>query len=188
MDDVADSSRDPSFNAVVLPHLAAAAHRARWLAYDANAAEDLLQDALVRALTYFSSYRGINARRWLLRIVRNSAYTSTSRNRGIELVPLETKGTMGAIVNMTAPGDDPETNLIKARDVRRVRRAIAALPGDLRETLVLREFEAFSYKEIAAATGTPIGTVMSRLWRARQTLLRVLDEPSTGAPPLSAER
>jgi RNA polymerase sigma-70 factor, ECF subfamily len=168
---MAGSSRDPSFNAVVLPHLAAVAHLARWLTRDTDAADDLLQDALVRALTYFSSFRGVNARRWLLRIVRNTAYTSTSRNRGIELVPI------GTIANRVAPYDDPETNLIKTCDLLRVRSAIAALPIDVRETLVLREIEGFSYKEIADLTQTPIGTVMSRLWRARQMLVRTLSSP-----------
>jgi RNA polymerase sigma-70 factor, ECF subfamily len=161
----------------MLPHLAAAAHLARWLTPDTDAADDLLQDALVRALTYFPSFRGINARGWLLRIVRNTAYTSTSRNRGIELVPIEPAYETGTIADRPVPYDDPETNLIKTCDLLRVRSAIAALPIDVRETLVLRELEGFSYKEIAALTQTPIGTVMSRLWRARQMLVRALSSP-----------
>jgi RNA polymerase sigma factor (sigma-70 family) len=174
---VSSASRDPSFNEVVLPHIAAATRLARWLTRDTDAADDLLQDALVRALTYYSSYRGINARRWLLQIVRNTAYTSTSRNRGVELVPIELEHETRTIANRAAPYDEPETNLIRTCDLLRVRSAIAALPTDVRETLVLRELEGFSYKKIAAVTKTPMGTVMSRLWRARQMVVRTLTSP-----------
>jgi RNA polymerase sigma factor (sigma-70 family) len=172
--DVRVSSRNDSFEAVVLPHLEAAHNLARWLMRDGGAAEDVLQDAMVRALTYFASFKGVNPRGWLLQIVRNAAYASMNLNRGIQLVPIATseEDSAGAIADLPSEDDDPETSLIKSRDRRHVRQLIAALPVELRETLVLRELEELSYKEIAEVTQTPIGTVMSRLWRARQTLVR----------------
>jgi RNA polymerase sigma-70 factor, ECF subfamily len=166
---VPSSSRDDSFERVVLPHLDAAYNLARWLMRDGVAAEDVLQEAMVRALTYFASFKGINPRAWLLQIVRHTAYGSMARNRGVETVPIEDDDAT------PAEGDDPETALLRSREGRQVRALIAALPIELRETLVLREFEELSYKEIAEATQTPIGTVMSRLWRARQLLTRAAE-------------
>ena len=162
----------------MLPHLDAAHNLARWLVRDATAAEDVLQEALLRALTYFPSFRGINPRAWLLQIVRNTAYSSRSLDRGIQLVPLAGSAEDGERTGVDLPSgdDDPETSLIKARDRCRMRELIAALPVELRETLVLRELEEFSYKEIAEVTRTPIGTVMSRLWRARRLLLQAAGE------------
>lgn len=171
---LAASSLDSSFEAVVLPHLSAAHNLARWLMRDAEAAEGVLQDAMVRALTYFPSFKGINARGWLLQIVRNTAYASMKLNRGVELVPIgiTEEGLTDFISALPSEDDDPEMSLIKSRDYRHLHRLVAALPVDLRETLVLRELEELSYKEIAEITQSPIGTVMSRLWRARQTLVR----------------
>ncbi len=156
----------------MLPHLDAAHNLARWLMRDAGAAEDVLQDAMVRALTYFPSFKGVNPRGWLLQIVRNAAYSSMNLNPGIQLVPIATseRDGMNVIADLPSQDDDPETSLIKSRDRRHVRQLIAALPVELRETLVLRELEELSYKEIAEVTRTPIGTVMSRLWRARSLL------------------
>ena len=166
------SSRDDSFAAVVLPHLDAAYNLARWLVRDATAAEDVVQEAVLRALTYFSSFRGVNPRAWLLQIVRNTAYASQSLDRGVAFVPLGEPGEAGTVAgaDLPADADDPETALIKARGARQVRELIAALPVELREPLVLREFEELSYKEIAEIARIPIGTVMSRLWRARHLL------------------
>jgi len=169
--DVPPLSRDDSFELVVLPHLDAAYNLARWLMRDTGAAEDVLQEAMLRALTYFPSFRGVNPRAWLLQIVRHAAYTSMALNRGDKTVPIASGDDEDATAAELVSGeDDPETALIRARESRRVRSLVAALPVELRETLVLREFEEFSYKEIAEATQTPIGTVMSRLWRARQML------------------
>jgi RNA polymerase sigma-70 factor (ECF subfamily) len=167
-----DRCRQEQFAIVMLPHLDAAHNLARWLMRDAGAAEDVLQDAMVRALTYFPSFKGVNPRGWLLQIVRNAAYSSMNLNRGIQLVPIATseRDGMDVIADLPSQDDDPETSLIKSRDRRHVRKLIAALPVELRETLVLRELEELSYKEIAEVTRTPIGTVMSRLWRARSLL------------------
>ncbi len=156
----------------MLPHLDAAYNLARWLMRDREAAEDVLQEAMVRALTYFASFKGGNPRAWLLQIVRNTAYGSMALNRGVETVPIAGESDDPASAELVAGGDDPEVALLRARECRQVRALIAALPVELRETLVLREFEEFSYKEIAEATQTAIGTVMSRLWRARQLLAR----------------
>ena len=151
-------SRDDSFEAVVLPHLDAAHNLARWLMRDAVAAEDVLQEAMLRALTYFPSFRGVNPRAWLLQIVRNTAYDTLKLERGTRFVPLAAGGAEDddAIgVDLPSGEDDPETSLVKARDRCRVRQLIAGLPIELRETLVLRELEEMSYKEIAEVTQTP---------------------------------
>jgi RNA polymerase sigma factor (sigma-70 family) len=167
---VPNTSGNGSFEFVVLPHLDAAYNLARWLMRDGEAAEDVLQEAMVRALTYFASFKGVNPRAWLLQIVRNTAYGSLALNRGIETVPIAEEGGEANGTELVSRDDNPEIALLRARESRQVRALIAALPVELRETLVLREFEEFSYKEIAEATQTPIGTVMSRLWRARQLL------------------
>jgi len=159
----------------VLPHLDAAHNLARWLMRDATVAEDVLQEAMLRALSYFPSFRGVNPRGWLLQIVRNAAYTALNSDRvpgsAAGSVPLGggTDDPPGA-VEPVDERDDPERALIRQRTGRQVRQLVAALPIELRETLVLREIEELSYKEIAEITGAPIGTVMSRLWRARRVL------------------
>lgn len=155
---------DDSFERLVLPHLDAAYNLARWLMRDTAAAEDVLQEAMLRALTYFSGFKGSNPKAWLLQIVRHVAYGSLALNRGRATIPLDEELALPAVE------DDPETALLRSREQQQVRALVAALPVELRETLVLREFEECSYKEIAEATQTPIGTVMSRLWRARQLL------------------
>src|SRR5204863_7018661 len=159
-----------TFEAVVLPYLDAAHNLARWLMRDAASAEDVLQEAMLRALTYFPSFKGVNPRGWLLQIVRNTAYASMSLNRGVELVPLTNSSdeTEDVVARLPSGEDDPETSLIRTRERDRVHRMIAALPIEVRETLVLRELEELSYKEIAEVTHMPIGTVMSRLCRARR--------------------
>src|SRR5256885_7422916 len=128
----------------------------------------VLREAFLGALPFFPSFKGVTRRGWLLQIVRNPAYASMSLNRGVELVPLSNTSdeTEDVVARLPSGDDDPETSLIRARERDRVHRMIAALPIELRETLVLRELEELSYKEIAEVTHMPIGTVMSRLWRA----------------------
>jgi RNA polymerase sigma factor (sigma-70 family) len=174
LDEVPRRSREDSFEAVVLPHLDAAYNLARWLMRDAAAAEDVVQEAMLRALTYFSSFRGVNPRAWLLQIVRNAAYASKSLDRGVQFAPLGEPGEAGTMAaeDLVSEADDPEAVLIKLRGEQQVRELIAALPVELREPLILRELEELSYKEIAEISHIPIGTVMSRLFRARRLLVQ----------------
>jgi RNA polymerase sigma-70 factor, ECF subfamily len=172
------ASRDEAFAAVVLPHLDAAYNLARWLVRDPAAAEDVVQEAMLRALTYFAGFKGVNPRAWLLQIVRNTAYASRNLDRGVQLVPIAVEPEAGTIAadELVSTDDDPEAALLRERDRKQVHELIEALPVELREPLVLRELEELSYKEIADIAGIPIGTVMSRLWRARQSLARALAE------------
>lgn len=164
---------DPRLEAAVLPHLDAAYNLACWLMRDRTEAQDAVQDALLRAVRYFPSFRGDNARAWLLRIVRNVAHARLARRgqapRSLDAGPEDRIAAEAQAV--ADPGDDPEAALSRQEDRERLRTALARLPAELVECLVLKELEDMSYKEIAAVTGVPIGTVMSRLWRARQALL-----------------
>ena len=162
----------------MLPHLDAAYNLARWLLRDSSAAEDVVQEAMLRALSYFSSFRGVNPRAWLLQIVRNAVYSARERDGRAVLLPIGQEGEEATIAEdeLVSAADDPETALINMRRDRQVHELIAALPVELREALVLRELEELSYKEIAEITRTPIGTVMSRLFRARRVLARAVLE------------
>lgn len=151
----------PAFEDVVLPHLDSAYGFARWLLRDPALAQDVVQDAMVRALRYFGSYRGGDGRAWVLRIVRNVAYAAL-RERRVE-VPLSEA--------LPASAADPEAACVMQEEAGQLGAALGRLPVELRECLVLRELEEMSYREIAEVTGAPIGTVMSRLWRARQLLM-----------------
>ena len=157
------------FEETVLPHLDAAFNYARWLAKNESEAEDVVQDACVRAVRFFQSLRGDDPRAWLLAIVRNTWYSRVSRRAA------STETALGER-NDERPDDglDPEEQLLRQHTIDRVRAAIEQLPVDYREVLVLREMEGLSYKEIAAVLGVPMGTVMSRLARARERLLAVL--------------
>lgn len=152
-------------------HLDAAHNLARWLLRDPADAEDVLQEALLRAFSYFPSFRGTNARAWLLQIVRNTAYAALKKRRGIHMVNLgaDTEAESGNM-ELADPGDDPEVQLIRSEAQREIDTLLQQLPLDLRECVILRELEELSYKEIAEIIGAPIGTVMSRLWRARRLL------------------
>jgi RNA polymerase sigma factor (sigma-70 family) len=159
------------FEEIVLPHLDAAFNYARWLTRNDAEAEDVVQDACVRAVRFFPSLRGDDARAWLFAIVRNTWYSRVSHRAGVaEALPLD---------NTTEePADsalDPEARLLQQHAVARVREGLEQLPVDFREVLVLREIEGMSYKEIAAVVRVPIGTVMSRLARARDRLAAVLN-------------
>ncbi len=158
------------FGLAVLPHLDAAYNLARWLVRDPAAAEDVTHDAILRALKYFPSFRGEDGRAWLLQIVRNTAWSRLKSSPAGRDIPLGDGEGGGMEVADPAPG--PEAALAARQDVLRLDEALAALPVELRECLVLCELERLSYKEISRVTGVPIGTVMSRLWRARKALSR----------------
>ena len=166
---------DNAFAAVALPHLDAAFNLARWLTGSRADAEDVVQEAMVRALTYFPSFRGGSSRAWILQIVRNTAYNALKARRGERLAG-DTGLDAAAVEEIADPSDDPEKSLLVAADRARVDALIAALPLELRETLVLRELEELSYRDIAQVTSVPLGTVMSRLWRARRLLVRAAGE------------
>jgi RNA polymerase sigma factor (sigma-70 family) len=151
------------FRTVMLPHLDAVYGFARWLTRDPVAAQDLAQEAMLRALRYFHAFRGGEARPWLLRIVRNAWSDQRARN-GATDQPLD------EIETRAAEGPDPEQSAVASDRRRQVAAALAALPADMREILVLREIEDLSYKHIAAVLDVPIGTVMSRMARAREKL------------------
>jgi RNA polymerase sigma factor (sigma-70 family) len=159
-----------SFEEVVLPHLDAAFNYARWLTKNDADAEDVVQDAYVRALRFFSSLRDENARAWLFTIVRNTWYGRFPRRTGGAVVSVPDEDAE----HLADVGLDPEAQMIQQQTVEQVRRALETLPADFREVLVLRELEGLSYKEIAAIVEIPIGTVMSRLARARERLTGVL--------------
>ena len=159
------------FEETVLPHLDAAFNYARWLTRSHAEAEDVVQDACVRAMRYFASLRDADARPWLLTIVRNTWYSRVSRRANItEVSADESPGH-----ERPDPGLDPEERLLRRHTVALVRTALDKLPDDFREVIVLREIEGLSYKEIAAVVGVPIGTVMSRLARGRERLAAVLN-------------
>ena len=157
------------FERLVLPHLDAAYNVARWLARDAAAADDIVQEAMLRALRFHTGLRG-DAKPWLLQIVRNVAYARTGSRRRAAEIPLDDAHPDGPHAQADT-ADDPEAALHRRERYHALDRALAALPHELRECVVLRELEDMSYKEIAQIAGVPIGTVMSRLFRARQLLL-----------------
>jgi len=165
------------FRELMLPHLDGAYNLARYLTRDPTAAEDIVQDAFLRAFRAFPSYRGGAPKAWLFAIVRNCFLTWAGANRGWNEVLVAEGGLSPsdslAHANAAEP-DDPEHALMRSRDAEIVRGVIENLPEPFRETLVLREMEELSYKDIAALTGAPIGTVMSRLARARQMLADLL--------------
>ncbi len=156
------------FEQLVLPHLDSAVNLARWLLRHRADAEDVAQDAMLRAYRFFDQFRGSDARAWLLQIVRNSCYTWLEKNRPLELM------TEFDEELHVRPSANPESLAAQADERERLMRALESLPPRSREVLVLRELEDCSYKEIAEITGIPMGTVMSTLSRARERLQRTL--------------
>jgi RNA polymerase sigma-70 factor (ECF subfamily) len=168
--DVLDSQDRMRFEQLVLPHLDAAFNLARWLLRGRADAEDVAQDAMLRAFRFFRGFHGGDARAWVLQIVRNTCYTWLEKNRPLELSTEFDEGLY------PQSGANPETLAIAGDNRERLTRALENLPPRFREVLVLRELEGCSYKEIAAVTSVPIGTVMSTLARARQRLQRTLTQ------------
>ena len=158
------------FEETVLPHLDAAFNYARWLTRNDADAEDVVQDACVRAMRFFSSLRDDDARAWLFTIVRNTWYSRVSRKANVAEGTRLNDGQDQRADNAL----DPEERLLQQHTVALVRGALEQLPVDFREVIVLREIEGLSYKEMAAVAGVPIGTVMSRLARARDRLQTIL--------------
>jgi len=152
------------FERIVLPHLDAAYNLARWLAGNDHDAEDITQDACVRALRFVGGFRGGNGRSWLLTIVRNTAFTWLKKNRPQAIVSIDDD----ALAEIEDKVES--TAAVRSADTEVLRAALADLPLEFREALVLRELEGLSYKEIAEVTEVPVGTVMSRLARARRQL------------------
>jgi RNA polymerase sigma-70 factor (ECF subfamily) len=160
----------PNFEQTVMPHLDAAYNLARWLMRNEQDAQDVAQEAYLRAFRFFSSFRGGDARAWLLKIVRNTCYTWLHANRPLQ----EASEFDENLFPSDSCAPNPEEVVLQNDSDALVRKALEMVPQNFREVLVLRELEGMSYKEIADITGMPIGTVMSSLSRARGRLRQVL--------------
>lgn len=156
------------FEQIVLPHLDAAFNLSRWLLHSRTDAEDVAQEAMLRAYRFFRGYQGGDAKAWLLQIVRNTCYSWLEKNRPMEMMAEFEEDAH------PQPSATPEAIAIAGDNRERLRQALEALPPRSREVIILRELEGCSYKEIAEITAIPIGTVMSSLSRARQQLQRSL--------------
>jgi RNA polymerase sigma-70 factor (ECF subfamily) len=183
MDD--DQRKLERFERVVLPHLDAAYNLARWLTRREHDAEDVVQDATLRALNAMDQFHGGDARCWLLTIVRNACYTWLARNR--KHAPAASFDE--SLHDVATEAADPQLIVERACDRDTVRAAIDDLPIEFREVLILRELEGLSYQQVAAVADIPVGTVMSRLARARRRLATALGAaagPVTARPPEEA--
>ncbi len=173
------NTRPAEFEQVILPHLDAAFNLARWLTRSDQDAEDVVQEACLRAFKFFDGFRGGDSRAWLLMIVRNTCYTWLRQNRKMNLVEFEDT----EILDGECRCQDPAELVQLSVDREVLKQALEELPVEFREVIVLRELEALSYKEIAYIAHLPIGTVMSRLARARrlleQSLAQEMDQRGT---------
>ena len=158
------------FEQEVLPHLDAAYNLARWLTRNEEDAQDVVQEAYARAFRFFGTFRGGNARAWILKIVRNTCYNWLQENRRLQSATEFDENLFGP----DPRGVNPEEALLQNASDKMLRQALEALPLKSREVLILREFEGMSYREIADTTGMPAGTVMSSLSRARSALRQSL--------------
>jgi RNA polymerase sigma-70 factor (ECF subfamily) len=170
---MSDGENHGRFESLALPHLDAAYNLARWLTHNDHDAQDVVQEALVRAMRYIGGFRGDSARAWLLQIVRHTCYSWLKENRPVENVVLD--DTDDARQDIAAPAaDEPHSIAMRKADRLQINEAIAALPVAYREVLVLRELEDLSYNDIARIADIPLGTVMSRLSRARGLMREAL--------------
>ncbi|WMY09862.1 RNA polymerase sigma factor [Paraburkholderia phenoliruptrix] len=176
-----DAARSRRFQQLALPHLDAAYNLARWLCGNPNDADDVVQEAFMRAFRFFDTFRGDSARPWLLAIVRRTWYTEW-RRRASSHETVEFDDTMddATFDGWSAGGADPQALLIRDEDTKRVHEALALLPVEYREVLILRELEEMGYREIAQVADVPIGTVMSRLARGRRKLAALLTDSGDG--------
>lgn len=166
-------NRRSPFEQAIQPHLNAAYNLARWLTRNDQDAEDVVQDACLKAFAGWHGFRGSDCRAWLLTIVRNTCYTWLQRNRRYErALSLDEE-----LPEISSDAFNPEAILLQNVEIETLRRAIEELPVEFREVVVLRELEDLSYKEIAEIADIPIGTVMSRLARARKRLQQSLTSP-----------
>jgi RNA polymerase sigma-70 factor (ECF subfamily) len=158
------------FEHTFLPHMSAAYNLARWLTRSDADAEDVVQEAYLRAVRFFGSFRGENSKAWFLAIVRNAGYSCLQRSQAQgPTTPFDAQ-----IHDVEDGGQGPEMDLIQSATRQEILDALEGLPVEFREALVLRELEGLSYKEIAEVSGLPMGTVMSRLTRARRRLRQIL--------------
>jgi RNA polymerase sigma factor (sigma-70 family) len=177
-------SHIPNFQQAVLPHLDAAYNLARWLTRNQQDAEDVVQEAYLRAFRFFPGFRGGDARPWLMTIVRNTCYTWLHANR-----PLQDATEFDEnLFHPDSPAPNPEEVVLQNDSGTLVRKALEKLPPNFREVLILRELEGMSYREIAEITGMPSGTVMSTLSRARGRLRQVLTGPKNSDATASSRR
>jgi len=167
-----ESPRLTEFERQVLPHLDAAYNLARFLMRNEQDAEDVVQEASLRAFRFFENFRGENSRAWFLKIVRNTSFTFLKKNRPAEMKVEFDEELHGGQTKMM----DPRLEVDRSQDRQTVRAAIEQLPLEFREAITLRELEGASYKEIADVASVPIGTVMSRLARARRQLQVILSK------------
>ena len=158
------------FERATLPHLDAAYNLARWLTLDEHAAEDVVQEAFCRAAKFFAGFRGSDGRTWLLAVVRRAAYDWLAKRQAWAAAASFDEEVHGR----TDDSQDPEHLAIREADLQLLRQALEELPPEFREAVVLRELEGLSYQQIAAVIEVPVGTVMSRLSRARKQLQRRL--------------
>jgi RNA polymerase sigma factor (sigma-70 family) len=175
--------RAKRFAALVEPYLADAYTLARWLAKNKDDADDVLQEACIRAFGAIAQQSGLSARAWLLAIVRNTAYTWLKEKNRVNLVRLDDLGEAETVRvehggELGAAALDPEAEMIARADAKLLESLITGLPVEFREAVVLRDIQGLGYKEIAEVTGVPVGTVMSRLARARKRLIAALKEAS----------
>jgi len=170
------------FVAVVVPYLADAHAFARWIMRDRADAEDIVQEACIRAFRGLHGFSGTNGRAWLLTIVRNTAFTVLKQKKAVTLVGLDDLNETDRLVvehgGELEPQGSPETAAIAADDGAKLDSAMAALPPEFREVIVLRDIQGLDYRDIAEITGSPIGTVMSRLARGRQKLIARMKDDS----------
>jgi RNA polymerase sigma factor (sigma-70 family) len=177
-----NEEKQSQFEAAIMPHLDAAYNLARWLTRHEQNAEDVVQEAFLRAYRYFDRFQGGTGKAWLLRIVRNTCYTWLDRNRPHHAALSIDEG--GYEITSDVP--NPEAGVLADVNVQIVADSLDCLSPDLREVIVLREIEQLSYKEIAVVTEVPLGTVMSRLARGRQQLQQILVKRMADPPDASA--
>ena len=171
---ISSGDANARFRSVVLPHLDDAYALARWLTGSRAASEDVVQDACLRALRGIGNFSNGNARAWVLTIVRHTTYSWLHKNRPAAVVLVDDFEAVNCTQSSELDVESPETALIALDEATLLEAAIATLPAPLRETLVLREVQELSYREIAEVTGVPIGTVMSRLARARGRIISIM--------------